>query len=277
MIGRVRSPGLGAVTLIALLATAAGLALAGAVLTSPVALDRRDAPAVLVVTLSQGLAWWWSRRRQRGLVRAAWRLAVEHRSLALWLAADVALIIVLWGEDTARWSRAAPVWDTVAAYVGARAALLTLFVLGRSLRGARSAGPPGRTAARGARWALVGVALAAPAWTPLAGPWPAWQRAVAGGLLALLALAACASAGAARETWVGLAGLLASPAFALAGCALLLASPALPLTAPLALSALLPALGLATLASPAVLALPETLRTAAALTTAEAPAASVTP
>ena len=257
MTGRGASPGLGAVALIALLATAAGLALAGAVLTLPVAFDRRDAPALVLVALSQALAWWWSRRRQRGLVRSAFRLAAEHRGLALWLAADVALLAVLWGGDTVRWSRAAPAWDAVAAYVAARAALLALLALGMTLRGERRGGIPGRTAgARGARWALVAVALAAPAWTQLVGPGAAWLSAVTGGLLALLALTACALPGAARETWVGLAGLLASPSFALAGCALVLASPVLPLTAPLALSALLPALGLATLATPVVLATP---------------------
>ena len=260
MIGRRRSPGLGAVALIALLATAAGLALASAVLTSPVAFDQRDAPILVAVALVQALAWWWSRRRERGLGRAALRLAAQHKSLTLWLAADVAALAVLWSQETARWSRTAPAWDTVAAYVAVRAALLALFVLARTRRSAGREGLPGRTvAARAARWVWIGAALAAPAWTHLIAAWAvwaAWQCAVVGGLLALLALAFWASPGAARETWVGLAGLAASPAWALGGCALVLASPVLPLAAPLALSALLPALGLATLATPAVIEAP---------------------
>ncbi len=275
MIGRRRSPGLGAVALIALLATAAGLALASAVLTSPVAFDRRDAPILVAVALVQALAWWWSQRRERGLGRAALRLAARHKSLALWVVADVAALAVLWSQDTARWSRTAPVWDTVAAYAAVRAALLALFVLARTRQGTGREGLPGRpVVARAARWVLIGAALAAPAWTHLVAAWAAWaawQCAVVGGLLAILALAFRACPGAARETWVGLASLAASPALALGGCALVLASPALPLAAPIALSALLPALGLATLATPAVIEAPLAREAPGALGASDAP------
>lgn len=260
MSGRGASPGLGAVLLIAVLATAGGLALASAVLTLPEPLDRSHAAVIGFVVLSQGLAWWWSRRRQRGFFHAALRLAAQHPALALWAAADLAALALLWGQGTARWSQVAPVWNGVAAYVAARAALLAL---GVTIGLARRAAPRGRAVegggggggrgGSGVRLTVLGAALAAPALAALAGALPAWQNAVAGGLLALLALAACASSDAARQTWVGLAALLASPALALGGSALLLGSPTLPLAAPLALSALLPALGLAALATPAAL------------------------
>lgn len=245
------SPGLGAVALIALLATAVGLALASAMLTLPVALGWRDAPVVTLVALAQGLAWWWWRRRERGLVRTALRLMAAHQALALWAVADLAALVLLWVQGTASWARIGPAWDWVAAYAAARAALLALSVTWRVA--SRDTLRSRATAARGARLALLGAALSAPVWTHLAASSPAWQDALVGGLLALLALAAYSPAGAARETWVGLAGLLASPAVAIGGSAFLLGTPALPLAAALALSTLLPALGLAALALPAAL------------------------
>ncbi len=245
------SPGLGAVALIALLATAVGLALASAMLTLPVALGWRDAPVVTLVALAQGLAWWWW-RRERGLVRAALRLMAAHQALALWAVADLAALVLLWVQGTVSWARIGPAWDWVAAYAAARAALLALSVTWRVA--SRDTLRSRATAARGARLALLGAALSAPVWTHLAASSPGWQNALVGGLLALLALAACSPAGAAqRETWVGLAGLLASPAVAIGGSAFLLGTPALPLAAALALSTLLPALGLAALALPAAL------------------------
>ena len=247
------SPGLGAVALIALLATAVGLALASAMLTLPVALGWRDAPVVTLVALAQGLAWWWW-RRERGLVRAALRLMAAHQALALWAVADLAALVLLWVQGTVSWARIGPAWDWVAAYAAARAALLALSVTWRVA--SRDTLRSRATAARGARLALLGAALSAPVWTHLAASSPGWQNALVGGLLALLALAAYSPAGAARETWVGLAGLLASPAVAIGGSAFLLGAPALPLAAALALSMLLPALGLAALALPAALPRP---------------------
>ena len=148
------SPGLGAVTLIAALSTVAGLALADAVLTLPVPLDRSRAAVVAFVVLCQGLVWWWSRHRRHGLAAAAARLASDHQGLTLWALADVAFVVLLWAQETARWARVAPVWDAVAAYVTVRAALLALLALGTKLggagRGPRSR-PHGRWACRPTR------------------------------------------------------------------------------------------------------------------------------
>ncbi len=255
MSGRSASPALGAVALIAALAAAAGLALANALLTLPVSYTRRHGPLVALVVVAQALAWWWTRRRQHALASALLLLFRRQKALAFWAGADVAGLALLWGRGTAGWSRVALVWELVAAYVAARGALLAL---GVTVRIARRTGVPGHTAgARGVRLLLLVAALAAPALAPLAKASPLWQTAVAGGLLALLALAVCARAGETRDTWVGLAALVACPALALGGSALLLGGAVLPLAAPLALTALLLALGLATLATPAALDPPD--------------------
>lgn len=248
------SPALGAVALVAALAGAVGLTLANAILSLPLSLTWRHIPVVALVVVAQGLAWWWTRRRQRAIARALVLLVRGNMGLALWAGADLVVLAGVWGRGTVDWSRVAPAWDLVAAYVAVRGALLALGVT------IRIVGPAGlvahTAAARGVRLLTLGGALLAPALVPLAKASPLWQSAVTGGLLALLALGLCARAGEARDTWVGLAGVVAGPALALGGSALLLGAEALPLAAPLALTALLPALGLATLATPAALAPP---------------------
>ena len=245
-----------------LLATAGGLALASAVLTLPGRSTAATPPSSASSSSARALAWWWSRRRQRGFFRAALRLAAQHQALALWAAADLAALALLWGQGTARWSRVAPVWNGVAAYVAARAALLALGVTiglarraaprGRGSSGGRRGGGA-RRGGSGVRLTLLGAALAAPAWRPSPARCPPGRTPWSAACSHSSRSPPVASSDAARQTWVGLAALLASPALALGGSALLLGSPTLPLAAPLALTALLPALGLATLATPAAL------------------------
>jgi hypothetical protein len=246
------TPRLGAVTLIAALSAAVGLALAHALLVLPVALTSRRVPVLASVVVVQALAWWWTRRRPGAGVAALVRLAAAHRLLTLWAAVDLLALAFLWLRGSATWSAVSPAWQMVAAYGSARAALLAL---GIALHIGGPSGIPGRSAtARGLRLTMVGTALGAPALMPIVIASPSWQLAVVSGAFALAALAACARQPEIRDRWVGLAGVLGSPALALGGSALWLGEAALPLAAPLALTSLLPALGLATLAMPVALA-----------------------
>lgn len=264
------SPGLGAVALIAALAAVFGLVVAHSLLTLPVELTARGALVLGWVIAGQALAWYWLRGRERPIVAAAWRLVAAHPGLALWTAADGVGLVVVWLQRTAGWSRIAPVWETVAIYGGVRAALLALLIVGLLLRRSESTPASGSTASAAhpglgtsaartrrrrrhpQRALLLAAALAAPALLPLVGLRPDWQNAVAAGLLALIGLAVAAPAGPALDGWFGLALLLVWPAAALASTTLALGETGLPLTSPIALSCLLPALGLATLAAPAL-------------------------
>ncbi len=251
MTARLRAaPGLGATVAIAALSAIAGLALASAVLATPARLDGNRWAVIAVVVVCQALLWWWLRRRAEGVLVALIRLVRERPALAVWSLVELVGLVLLWFGSAADGSRALPVWSWVASYLSARAALT---VLGAARHVARASGAAsGSSRARAARLVLFAAALTAPATLPLAGARPTWLDAVAGGWLTLAALAAAARDGAARDTWLGLAAVLASPALALAGSALLVGEPTLPLAAPIALTALAPALGLAGLACPAL-------------------------
>lgn len=253
MSSRETFPGLAAVELIAALAGAVGLALAAALLVAPGSFGWRHVPVLAAVVGIQGLAWWWVRRPSDGRAHSALALVAANNRLTLWAAAELVALVLLWGRGTASWSRVDAAWTLVAAYATARAALLAL---GIAFHGALRSGVPGRTsAARGVRLAVLGAALAAPVLAPLTGRGVAgWQGTALAGALALVALAAWARDASNRNRWVGLAVLVASPGLALAGCTWLVGAPALPLAAPVALTTLLPALGLASLAAPLVLA-----------------------
>ncbi len=252
MTTRVRAaPGAGATVAIAALSTLVGLALSSAVLTTPVQLDGNRRAVIAVVVACQALLWWWLRRRAHGVLAALVRLARERPALALWSGVELVGLGLLWFGWTPGGSRAMPVWSWVGGYFSARAALTALGIAGQVA--GRSGAGSGSSRTRAVRLVLLGAALAAPAALPLSGARPTWLNAVAGGWLTLGALAAAARDGAARDTWLGLAAVLASPALALGGSALLVGAPTLPLAAPIALTALAPALGLAGLACPAVL------------------------
>jgi hypothetical protein len=224
------------------LAGLAGVAVSNAVLRLGRSWRRDDVLVVLLVVAAQALLWWWVHSRDRPLWDAAALLARRHPLLVAWMVAELALLAALWTLGPA----GAP-WRMLAAYGQARAAALALAALALAWKGKRwslAAGLP--------RGLMLGAALAAPALGAFLDASPLWQIACAGGVLSLTAAALSVTPGGAgeglRRTWLGLAGVVAWPAAALGLAGLFLGGISLTWAGPIALTSLLPALGLATVA-----------------------------